>query len=39
LKYKIKFMTQNIHTFNYYNALQLLTKHSVLGNTCSFTYS
>jgi len=31
LKYKISFMTQNIHTFNYYKALQLLTKHSVLG--------
>jgi len=32
-------MTQYIQAFNYYNALQLHTKHSVLGTSCSFTYS
>jgi len=30
LKYKISFITENIHAFNYYNALQLLPKNSVL---------
>jgi len=39
LKYKNSFMTQNIHAFNYRNALQLHTKHSVLGTSCSFTFS
>jgi len=36
LKYKIWFMTENIHAFNYYNALQLLPKKLYFGHILFF---